>query len=461
MASNVVPAPYHITPDDKRGLVMVVTTTTVSFVISCLLVRIYVRTKVKEWKRDDSLLALATLFCCFQAATVYIQIEEGLGLKKFDQSRLSHLGRANFAQQILYLFTLFLSKCVVLLLYLRLTAGRKHAMLAYITIAVCAVWTVTSFILTSINCNPIAFFTQGLEVCGNITWRWLVIGVFDIFTELLIFFNAIYLVAGLHMAFRLKVIVILAFSIRLPVIVACAFRMKYIRGLAAITADPTLDGAYSVVAGQFQLDWAIMASTISCIGPFLRPFEKEGGGGSSYRRRYYAEQPYHQQYPSHRGGAGERSFNDTISFGTAIKMGPVVGGKRTSGGGLYGEGGKNGMVGQKQQHHHKHKLSLGHRGSAFSRSASPSELVKISLDLRPDFCQHEAGATRSSTAGAGAELDQLSMESNDSKRMIISKKTVVRIEREGEEDSISWARDRRSAGSSRDGGGVGMAYSRN
>ncbi|KAF9637299.1 hypothetical protein BFW01_g8195 [Lasiodiplodia theobromae] len=421
MASNVVPAPYHITPDDKRGLVMVVTTTTVSFVISCLLVRIYVRTKVKEWKRDDSLLALATLFCCFQAATVYIQIEEGLGLKKFDQSRLSHLGRANFAQQILYLFTLFLSKCVVLLLYLRLTAGRKHAMLAYITIAVCAIWTVTSFILTSINCNPIAFFTQGLEVCGNITWRWLVIGVFDIFTELLIFFNAIYLVAGLHMAFRLKVIVILAFSIRLP--------------------------------------------TISCIGPFLRPFEKEGGGGSSYRRRYYAEQqPYHQQYPSHRsggGGAGERSFNDTISFGTAIKMGPVGGGKRTSGGGLYGEGGKSVMKQQQHHHHHKHKLSLGHRGSAFSRSASPSELVKISLDLRPDFCQHEAGATRSSTAGAGAELDQLSMESNDSKRMIISKKTVVRIEREGEEDSISWARDRRSAGSSRDGGGVGMAYSRN
>lgn len=61
LASNVVPAPYHITPDDKRGLVMVVTTTTVSFVISCLLVRIYVRTKVKEWKRDDSLLAVATV----------------------------------------------------------------------------------------------------------------------------------------------------------------------------------------------------------------------------------------------------------------------------------------------------------------------------------------------------------------------------------------------------------------
>lgn len=245
--------------------------------------------------------------------------------------------------------------------------------------------------------------------------------------------------------------------------------MKYIRGLAAITADPTLDGAYSVVAGQFQLDWAIMASTISCIGPFLRPFEKEGGGGSSYRRRYYAEQPHHQQYHSHRsgaGGAGERSFNDTISFGTAIKMGPVGGSNRNSAGGgigVYGEGGKNAMKQHQQQqhHHHKHKLSLGHRGSAFSRSASPSELVKISLDLRPDFCQHEAGATRSSTAGAGAELDQLSMESNDSKRMIISKKTVVRIEREGEEDSISWARDRRSAGSSRDGGGVGMAYSRN
>lgn len=79
--------------------------------------------------------------------------------------------QANFAQQILYVFTLFLSKCVVLLLYLRLTAGRKHAMLAYITIGLCVVWAVVSIIMVSISCNPYDWFTTGVEVCGDIVSR--------------------------------------------------------------------------------------------------------------------------------------------------------------------------------------------------------------------------------------------------------------------------------------------------
>ncbi|GME26770.1 hypothetical protein GTA08_BOTSDO00917 [Neofusicoccum parvum] len=416
LASNVVPAPYRITENDKRGLVMVITSVTISFVLSCLLVRIYVRTKVKEWKRDDSLLAVATVFCVFQAITVYVQVREGLGLRHLDPAKLDRLGKANFAQQMLFTFTLFLSKCVVLLLYLRLTAGRKHAMLAYVTIALCAAWTVLSFAMISIPCNPVGWFTKGVEVCGDITWRWVVIGVTDIFTELIIFFNAIFLVAGLHMTLRLKAIVILAFSIRLPVIIACAIRLKFIRGLPN-SADSTFDSVYSVVAGQFQLDFAVMASTISCIGPFLRPFEKDGS--TSYRQRYYAEHPSAQQsHPSQTRSHG-RSFNDQVSFGTAIKMGPVVHG---------GGGGGGGYA------HHKHKLSLGRRGSAWlggsgNHGGGGGGSSDLELDLRPDFFEHTAGAARGSGAGASAvtgrtELDQLSLESNDSRKMIIAKKTT-------------------------------------
>ncbi|KKY22888.1 hypothetical protein UCDDS831_g03322 [Diplodia seriata] len=457
LASDVIPPAYHINENDKRGLVMVITTVTVSFVMLCLAVRIYIRTNVREWKRDDSLLAVATLFSFFQAATVYLQVHEGLGLKRLDPARLSQLGKANFAQQLLYIFTLFLSKVVVCLLYLRLTAGKKHAALAYATMALCAAWIVTSFVMVSISCNPVQFFTLGLGICGDITWRWVVIGVFDCLTELLIFFNAIYLVAGLHMAVRLKIVVILAFSIRLPVIIASILRMKYIRAFTDPNVDPTFLSAYSVISGQFQLDFAIISTTISCLGPFLRPFENAGGGGSSYRRRYYAEQQYRDQYPSYnqrsRGGTGNgRSFNDNISFGTAIQMGPIS--NHHSGGsgkaaavatGSSSAAGAAGAMGQhKQYNHHQHrqKPSLGHRGSAFFFGAGspPDQPGKMSLDLRPDFCEHEAAAGRGSAVGGSgaigmmAELDQLSLESNDSKRMIIAKKTVVRVEREGEEE---------------------------
>lgn len=61
LPNHVVPPPYHITENDKRGLVVVVTTLTLSFVIVCLTVRVYVRTRVNEWKRDDSLLAATSV----------------------------------------------------------------------------------------------------------------------------------------------------------------------------------------------------------------------------------------------------------------------------------------------------------------------------------------------------------------------------------------------------------------
>ncbi|OMP83321.1 hypothetical protein BK809_0004702 [Diplodia seriata] len=263
LASDVIPPAYHINENDKRGLVMVITTVTVSFVMLCLAVRIYIRTNVREWKRDDSLLAVATVspsatsvphcrscnlaLLLFPGRHCVPPSPRGPGPETSRPSQTesawkgklcigspvpsngrdaapgedqapfadSH-GQANFAQQLLYIFTLFLSKVVVCLLYLRLTAGKKHAALAYATMALCAAWIVTSFVMVSISCNPVQFFTLGLGICGDITWRWVVIGVFDCLTELLIFFNAIYLVAGLHMAVRLKIVVILAFSIRLP-----------------------------------------------------------------------------------------------------------------------------------------------------------------------------------------------------------------------------------------------------
>jgi hypothetical protein len=46
--------------------------------------------------------------------------------------------------------------------------------------------------------------------------KWTAIGALDIFTEVVIFSIALYLVVGLHMEFSSKVLVVAAFSARLP-----------------------------------------------------------------------------------------------------------------------------------------------------------------------------------------------------------------------------------------------------
>lgn len=59
--AEAIPPPYVITDDDKRGLLVVITATTLSFVWTCLLIRIWLRYKTRECRSDDYFLAAATV----------------------------------------------------------------------------------------------------------------------------------------------------------------------------------------------------------------------------------------------------------------------------------------------------------------------------------------------------------------------------------------------------------------
>jgi hypothetical protein len=59
--AEVIPPPYFITPTDRRGLVVVMTALVLAFVWTSLVIRLYLRVKLKEWKIDDSFLVAATV----------------------------------------------------------------------------------------------------------------------------------------------------------------------------------------------------------------------------------------------------------------------------------------------------------------------------------------------------------------------------------------------------------------
>jgi hypothetical protein len=73
------------------------------------------------------------------------------------------------------------------------------------------------------------------------------------------------------MRMKSKLIVIFAFSARLPVIALAVLRLHYLR--QQFFGTSTTFGY--VVATQWQISYAIMASTITGMGPFLRPFSQE------------------------------------------------------------------------------------------------------------------------------------------------------------------------------------------
>ncbi|KAH7374250.1 hypothetical protein BKA66DRAFT_468079 [Pyrenochaeta sp. MPI-SDFR-AT-0127] len=292
MATEVIPPKYVITADDKRGLIVVTVAVVLSFVLTCFLIRLWLRLQTRDWKSDDWWLAAATLLHTAQSGVLIHLVDLGLGASQegIPSSQLERLGRGGLASQILYICTLFASKCSVLLLYLRLSPGGSHSIGSWSVMAASAVWAVVAVTLIAIPCNPVQYY-QNPQTCTNRWSKWQAIGAFDIATEILIFIIAIQLVWTLQMRFKAKIVVIIAFSARLPVIAAAGIRLHYL--YQRLTGEShTFE---YLVATQWQMGYAIMSSTITGIGPFLRPFNKEYT--TSYKRSGYGHSSQRSTQP--------------------------------------------------------------------------------------------------------------------------------------------------------------------
>lgn len=292
MATEVIAPKYVITADDKRGLIVVTVAVVLSFVWTCFLIRLWLRLQSRDWKSDDWSLAAATVLHTAQSGILLHLVDLGLGASQegIPLSQREQLGRGGFGTQILYICALFASKCSILFLYLRLSPGGSHSIGSWTVIAASAVWAIVAVTLIAIPCNPLQSY-QNPQTCTNRWLKWQAIGAFDIATEILIFFLAVQLVWTLQMRFQAKIVVIFAFSARLPVIAAAGIRLHYL--YQRLTGEShTFE---YLVATQWQMGYAIMSSTITGIGPFLRPFSKEYA--TSYKRSGYGHSSQRSTQP--------------------------------------------------------------------------------------------------------------------------------------------------------------------
>ncbi|KAH7076159.1 hypothetical protein FB567DRAFT_535587 [Paraphoma chrysanthemicola] len=280
MSNDPIPPPYFITADDKRGLIVVTVAIVLAFVWVCSLIRIWLRFQSRDWKADDWSLSAATVVHTVQSGILLYTVDLGLGASQdgLELSQLQRLGRRGIATQILYVCTLFLTKCSVLFLYLRLSPGGKHKYASYGLIAASSIWLIMAIVLIVVPCNPVQFYTNPAQ-CTNRWPKWQAIGALDIVTEALIFSIAIQLVWSLQMRIKAKLVVVFAFSARVPLIAIAAVRLYYLHQRFGGNNDSF---AY-LVATQWQMGYAIMSFTITGMGPFLRPFNKEYT--TSYHKR--------------------------------------------------------------------------------------------------------------------------------------------------------------------------------
>jgi hypothetical protein len=143
--------------------------------------------------------------------------------------------------------------------------------------------------------------------------KWQAIGALDIITEAAIFLISIYIVARLNMKTTSRIMVVAAFSARLPVIATSAVRLVYLRETFS-SLDRTLTGSYYIVCTQGQLGYAIMSSTIIGLGPFIRPFSNSYST-SPRRSSYSHDLSIHKSSQ----GSGNRA-KTTASLGESYQL---------------------------------------------------------------------------------------------------------------------------------------------
>ncbi|KAH8586205.1 hypothetical protein B0O99DRAFT_81966 [Bisporella sp. PMI_857] len=366
---NTIISPYFVINNtDKQGVVIVVTTFCLICIWILFIIRCYIRKVNGPWKWDDTCVAAATVLSCVRSAVVYVEVHRGYGKSSAILGDLAEvsIGKAIYGDNIMYFLAMFASKCSVLLLCLRMTPKREHVTAICCVFAFSAFWCIGSILLLTINCNPAHPWINLGEECPNIVSRWKGICALDILTEFSIFVCSIYMVAGLHMSWRLKGIVLIAFAIRLPTTIFSGIHLvAVLREISSL--DPILAGAVTAAWKQIELDFAIAACTFSSLGAFLKPFDKEMG-------------------PS-RSGSYQRSYG--------------LGSSRT----------KNSYA--------MDSLGSGNHGGKGLQQPSSEGSINLPI-LRPD-AQDNITTVYSQYQGGKSGSDRVSVDSNDSKKGIIMK----------------------------------------
>ncbi|KAK5049004.1 hypothetical protein LTR84_005426 [Exophiala bonariae] len=284
-----------VTPTDQRGVLWIVTWFCLATAVVSLLIRVYVRIAFSQsYGKDDISIFGAFISFIVQSSIAIYEVRLGVGqtLQDVRPENLQQLQKAYYISDLFYVITIWIAKCSVILLLLRLTAKTEQALVANIILFATIVLGVVSLLITALSCDLSSPWIFIGKQCSGLAQRRKAVAAFDIFTELSLFATLVLIVSSVQLRLSKKLAVILGFTFRLLLFFPLGFRLHYI--LAAIdSADPTLKSVNVVITSQVQLSAAIVSATIPCLRPFMAATYTTWGGrvdtvsGSGYQKGAY------------------------------------------------------------------------------------------------------------------------------------------------------------------------------
>ncbi|KAJ5591693.1 uncharacterized protein N7459_002062 [Penicillium hispanicum] len=273
-------APYVISPTDQRGLIVIVETMFMSWMIFVGLIRLYMRIAINgPVQMDDFIVFTGSIVAIAHVGTIMRAVSHGLGRTQ-DQvllADLEHAGRGLYASNLLFVVGHGAAKISVCLLLKRLGRTKDYLLYSKILLGMVTVWTLASFLAVALSCLPQDQLTT-TQKCSNLDTAWKAITAFDVITDILTFGLSAFLVWGVQMRWREKGTVIFAFGTRIPLIIVIVLRQTYLNR-SSLNTDPSLHLSKPIITTAVLLHTSLMIATVPCLKPFVVSFNTGWGQG--------------------------------------------------------------------------------------------------------------------------------------------------------------------------------------
>ncbi|KAK5658295.1 hypothetical protein OQA88_2270 [Cercophora sp. LCS_1] len=269
-----------LTPTDQSGVVVIATTLALVLALTFMIIRMYVRLQFQRgFARDDIASVVSTVTFITQSGLVFGQVHHGFGKTIDDITPAGLLAsqKIGYSSDIFYILAVFFTKCSITLFFVRLSPDRNHMRAATVCLGVITLFTVGSILATTLRCDLSSPWVFIGTRCPGLLVRWQAVAVFDIISEVAIFAVSVYMVRNLKLSTAKKSAVFFAFGIRLLVVIPIIVRLLFLDSEFS-GVDPTLDGVMAVVCTQIHISFAIMATVMPCLRPFMSALSTHYGG---------------------------------------------------------------------------------------------------------------------------------------------------------------------------------------
>ncbi|KAJ5153513.1 uncharacterized protein N7482_009991 [Penicillium canariense] len=292
-SATPTPLPSGVSPplttdndDNHGGLVVVITSLSLVFVLSSLAARIYSSLQRRMLQRDDLLFAilvvgfgngadssgaLAGSSGVGHADRIYIACEQADAQGK-SCARLPRalpvltMGQTVYAADLLSILVLGCSKITSSLFYETLFSQMRLQLIRGI-LGVTIAWTILSVSILAVRCSDTPWYDISAAECSGLLPRWITITVIDIVTEILLFVYAGLAIHKVRISLQKKLVVGVTLESRVLLIPLAAIHLYYV-SKQINSDDPILLGAYATITTEIY----IAISVVSLISAFLKSF---------------------------------------------------------------------------------------------------------------------------------------------------------------------------------------------